>query len=120
MTTKWSDDNDFSVDFRKPPKHSQFKPGQSGNPKGRPKGIKNAAKAIADVLNEKIAVRIGDKVRRIPKFEAILQSISAKALKGDAKSALVLIKLASEHGLLLNQQTKGIMNIRLVSPDKKT
>jgi hypothetical protein len=35
-----ADDGDSRVGYKRPPQHSKFKPGQSGNPKGRPKGAK--------------------------------------------------------------------------------
>ena len=34
-------DDDDPVGYKTPPKNTQFQPGQSGNPKGRPKGTKN-------------------------------------------------------------------------------
>ncbi|MGY4185917.1 DUF5681 domain-containing protein [Bradyrhizobium sp. USDA 4459] len=45
------------VGYRRPPREHQFKPGQSGNKSGRPKGSKNEATIIDQLLNRKIEIR---------------------------------------------------------------
>ena len=45
------------IGYCKPPKHSQFKPGRSGNPRGRPKGAKNETTILREILNKRIAIR---------------------------------------------------------------
>ena len=75
------------VGYGKPPRAHQFNPGQSGNPKGRPKGAKNEATILCDLLNRKIAVREGGRARKITVFEAILLRFTEDALKGNTKSA---------------------------------
>lgn len=53
------------VGYRKPPKEHQFKPGQSGNPKGGPKGPRKARVVRSDPFDEKLTVPInGKKVKR--------------------------------------------------------
>ena len=52
-----------AVGFGKPPEHARFKPGQSGNPKGRPRGRMSSSSVIARLLNEKVTVREGDRIR---------------------------------------------------------
>ena len=49
-----SNDKTYDVGYRRPPPASRFKPGQSGNPKGRQRGAKNFATELADELQEKI------------------------------------------------------------------
>jgi Family of unknown function (DUF5681) len=50
------DQSDYAIGYGKPPRHTQFKRGQSGNPKGRAKGSKNLATLIMSVLNERVII----------------------------------------------------------------
>jgi len=85
--------DDYEVGFGRPPRHTQFKPGESGNPKGRPKGTKNLATDLSEELAEKIVVNEGGKQLKISKQRAMIKSLLAKALKGDTRAATVLLKL---------------------------
>jgi hypothetical protein len=69
-----------------PPKHSQFKKGQTGNPNGRPKKLPELHVLLADVL--------GEEKDGISAAEAILKSIRAKAAKGDVRAAELLLDRA--------------------------
>jgi hypothetical protein len=92
-----SDDSDSTSDapyetgYGKPPKQHRFKPGQSGNPRGRPKGAKNTAIIIDEILNRKVRVRTGDTVRKMTVLEAMLTGFADHGLKGDTKSAAFLL-----------------------------
>jgi hypothetical protein len=91
------------VGYCKPPVSGQFKPGQSGNPKGRPKGSKSLEKKIAEVLNRKITVREGDKKKRVTLFDALCRRIFNDGLKGNAKAtdqtiALIKVAVAAQSG----------------------
>lgn len=91
-----SNNDDYEVGFKKPPKHTQFKPGQSGNPAGRPKGTKNLATDLAEELSQQIVVLEGGQQIQVSKQRAMVKSLLAKAMKGDTQAAGVLIKLVSE------------------------
>lgn len=87
---------DYEVGYGKPPKHTRFKKGSSGNPKGRPKGTKNLATDLQEELSEKLTLREGDRIAKVTKQRALLKALVAKALKGDSKAAAVILKLVTE------------------------
>ena len=89
-----TNDND-KVGFRKPPKHSQFVKGRSGNPKGRPKGSKNLATILEKFGRERITVTENGRSRKITKKEAIVLQLTNKSVSGDLK--------AIDHHLRLSQ-----------------
>ncbi len=68
-----------------PPRHSQFKKGQSGNPRGRPKGRKDFATMVDEALYARIRVRDQGRHKTLTMLEAILLRIRKGALEGDPK-----------------------------------
>jgi hypothetical protein len=81
------------VGYGRPPAHTRFKPGQSGNPKGRPKHRKNISTVFREVLNENIKIKEGDKIKTVSKAEAMVRGTVLKALKGDTKSVMMVLEL---------------------------
>jgi len=81
---------DGTPDRRKPPEKHQFKRGQSGNPSGRPKRQRTFSAATADLLDQTVVVRMGDKKEQIPKADAIVHALIAKAMTGDPRAARTL------------------------------
>jgi hypothetical protein len=61
---------EFAASYRKPPLHTRFKKGQSGNPRGRP--VKNLAALLPAALNEKVTVTENGKRRQVTKREAVI------------------------------------------------
>ncbi len=84
---------EYSVGYKKPPQNKQFKPGKSGNPRGRPKGTKNLATDLHEELSSRITVVEGDKTQSISKQKALVKSLSNKALKGDVRAMKLLVKM---------------------------
>ncbi len=82
-----SEDGEYRVGFGRPPKDTQFKPGQSGNPKGRPKGSRNLSTIVANALDTSVRVRTPDGERRISYREAIVLRVREKAAKGELRAA---------------------------------
>ena len=79
------------VGYGKPPRAHQFKPGKSGNPKGRPKGAKSEETLLRELLQQKISLNERGKTRRITVLEGILRRIAEDCLKGNTKSAAFLL-----------------------------
>ena len=94
------EDASYEVGYCKPPKDTRFKPGQSGNPKGRPRGARNLRTAFREALQEKVEVREGGRMRRIPKMDAIIQVTLNKGLKGDPKGLAAIVQIARMTGLM--------------------
>jgi hypothetical protein len=95
---------DSKVGYGRPPRHTRFKKGQSGNPRGRPQGRANAKTIVSRAINEKVTIREGDKARDMTKLEGMLQAHLVKAIKGDARSANLVIALVARLGLLTDAE----------------
>jgi Family of unknown function (DUF5681) len=93
---------DYKVGYGKPPKHSQFQKGVCPNPKGRGKGRgPKWDEIINEVLHSRIAFRENGRVKHASRLELEIRRLAAKAVKGDAASAALLLKLrahAQKHG----------------------
>ncbi len=72
--------------YCKPPKHSQFKPGQSGNPLGRPKRCKSIPRMIYEAGMRNIRVSMDGQIVEIPMIEAAIGKLWEKTIKGDIKA----------------------------------
>lgn len=92
------------IGYGKPPKKSQFKPGQSGNPKGRPKGAKSLKSVVQKELASKIEIRVQGKKTRTTKLEAAIMKLVNDALSGNARALSELLRLAATH---MPQEVEG-------------
>ncbi|MDD3150659.1 MAG: DUF5681 domain-containing protein [Candidatus Gastranaerophilales bacterium] len=82
---------DYEIGYGKPPKDAQFKPGFSGNRKGRPKGSKNTYTLLNNILNQKITVKENNENIKISKKIAMLTQLVNKGVKGDIKAISTLL-----------------------------
>ena len=69
------EERDHEVGYRKPPRHTRFTKGQSGNPRGRPPGTKNLKTLLSDALKEFVIVSENGRRRKITKREAIITQL---------------------------------------------
>jgi len=83
----------YEVGYGKPPRHSRFKPGASGNPKGRPRGALGLKAELKSELDEFVTVTENGRSRRIRKRRLIIKALAAKAAKGHVAAADKLLSL---------------------------
>ena len=83
----------YEVGYGRPPKHTRFKQGHSGNSRGRPKGTKNLKTDLMEELSERISVSEGGKPKKLSKQRALVKSLTAKAIKGDARAISIMVNL---------------------------
>lgn len=86
-------ENDYEVGYCCPPKQTQFKKGQSGNPKGRKKGLRGLKTALRAELNERIAITENGKTVKLTKQQLMVKQLAAMAIKGDVRAISKLADL---------------------------
>jgi hypothetical protein len=108
----------YVVGYRRPPAATRFKPGKSGNPKGRRKGSKNFKTLIKEALHAKITIQEGSTSRRVSKFEGVILRQLQNALKGSDRSAMALFKMAAELDFLEDAQNNTVEGESLTPADE--
>jgi hypothetical protein len=91
--------------FGRPPKHSQFKKGASGNPRGRPKKVPSFKADLATELREKVVVMENGKERRITKQRAFIRALTAAAIKRDIRAVNALLGCMKFFGVGAEEQS---------------
>ena len=80
--------------YKKPPQHSRFQPGRSGNPHGKQKGVRNLGSDVKRTLEVPVRLTEQGRARRVSTQHAVLLRLREKALKGDARSLDRFLELA--------------------------
>ncbi len=83
------------VGYGRPPSHSRWRKGQSGNPKGRPKGSANFADDLIAELSEIVQVTERGRVKRITKRRALIKALTSNSMRGNTSAASLLISLCA-------------------------
>ena len=91
------------IGYKRPPTATRWKKGQSGNPSGRKKGTLNLKTDLLAELAEVIQINEGGAARRITKQRALLKSLAARGIQGDARAANLILNLV----------------VRLLDPDQQ-
>jgi hypothetical protein len=98
------EDTEEHVGYRRPPVATRFRPGQSGNPRGRPKGARNLSSVVAAALGERVAVNENGRRMRITKLEAAVKQLVNRAASGEARATQLLIQLVQANEAQRAQQ----------------
>jgi Family of unknown function (DUF5681) len=107
---KGSKPSDYTIGYGRPPQHTRFQPGRSGNPKGRPKDTKNLSTLFTEELARTITLTENGKRKKMSKRQALAKQLVNKALGNDPKAAaLVLDQIRRSEGLAPIQQVNWNM-----------
>jgi hypothetical protein len=89
-------ERDYEVGYGKPPRHTRFSKGQSGNPRGRPKESKNLATLLKEALNEHVIVAENGGRRKITMREAIIKQLVKRSATADLRATKILLDLVRD------------------------
>lgn len=106
-----------TVGYKNPPVHGRFKPGRSGNPRGRPSGSRNTATILNEILLQTISVRQGGRRTRMSRLEIMIRAAVRKAVQGDSRAYRNITQWADYCGLIgvedspVEQPTGGVVRV---------
>lgn len=105
----------YEVGYGKPPKKSQFKKGQSGNPKGRKKGARGLKSDLRDELKGPVTVHEDGKQITVSKQRLAIKQLINQAVTGDLRAIIKLIEMSA--GLLGTDDELTAINADLSEED---
>lgn len=97
MSKKDYSDRDYEVGKGKTPEHTRFKPGQSGNPKGRPKGSRNFETLFEEAMSSRLTVNRNGKRQKITTRQAVILKLAEQGLGGEKQALFKLVDLLRAH-----------------------
>ena len=95
---------DYQVGYGKPPRHTRFAKGQSGNPRGRPRGAKSFNTLLSDKQNEPVTVAENGGRRKLSKRRAIITQLVNRSVKADLRAIKMLFDIVRD----IERQTEPI------------
>lgn len=119
---------DYEVGYCKPPKARQFKVGQSGNPKGRPRTRKieraftqrQLRRDVIGLMETIITLRTANGVKRMPAALALHQVLLSKAIRGDGVSMRFLLKQYSAAIASHEEKLRGSFPYALLTDQERS
>lgn len=93
-----NDDADDDVGYKRPPKHTRFQPGQSGNATGRRKNVRNFKTDLMEELREMIVIRENGRERKISKQRAFIKALVTAAIKSDVRAINAVVACTRNFG----------------------
>lgn len=110
-----SEDDDYQVGYGKPPRHSQFRPGESGNARGRPKGARGLKADLHNELAARHTIQINGKPVSGTRQQLMIMTLATRAASGDIKAAALLLPLIAQ---VFGFEDRGGDRQRLSSADQ--
>jgi hypothetical protein len=87
---------DYDVGYRKPPRHTRFAKGRSGNPRGRPPGANNLKTLLSEALNETVIVSENGGRRKVTKRQAIITQLVNRSATADFRAIKILLDIVRD------------------------
>ena len=85
--------DNYEVGYGKPPRHTRFAKGQSGNPRGRPASAKNLRTLLSEALNEPVVVTDNGGRRKVSKRQAIITQLVNRSATADFRAIKILLDI---------------------------
>lgn len=104
---------DYEVGYGRPPKATRFKPGQSGNPKGRKRKPRSLKDEMRSIMKKPIAIKENGQTKRMPLQKVTLRSVAKKAAQGDLRAASFVINLMNSE----EADKTDILDAKSLSPE---
>jgi hypothetical protein len=106
-----TDIHNSSIGYRRPPKHTQFKKGISGNPRGRPKGTNSVLALLEKALHRRVTITVGSRPKSVSAISAILLQLTSRALRGEHQALKIVLQLsqAAESARKTRQDNKQLV-----------
>jgi hypothetical protein len=89
-------ERNYEIGYGKPPPHTRFKKGQSGNPRGRPPGAKNLKTLLSEALNEMVVVTENGGRRKVTKRRAIITQLVNRSATADFRAIKILLDIVRD------------------------
>ena len=83
--------DDYEIGYKRPPQANRFKKGQSGNPRGRPKGARNLKTDLTEELQSRVPIILQGKKKMITKQRAMIMGLLSRAIKGDPRATSTVL-----------------------------
>jgi hypothetical protein len=99
-----NNDADDDVGYKRPPKHTRFKPGQSGNAVGRRKNVRNFKTDLMEELREMITIRENGRERKISKQRAFIKALVTAAIKSDVRAINAVVACTRNFGASIEDE----------------
>ena len=117
MPPEAPEERDYDVGYKKPPKHTQWKEGQSGNEKGRPPGAKNVKTLLGEALNQQVTVTEDGRRRSMSKAELMAMQLANRAAQGDARATQTVLRHFPQVQLVQDPAGPQMPTVMVVLPD---